>query len=127
MVHVVANETDLLGQVHLLQGLEQNGVASAVVAQQVDQRKTLRWAIFKVAHVHVGPTAVEEKTSIAGRLVPVALVHVRKAKAVFFENPVADPSDGAGRTGWVVGQTTILRLKANDAVHKPSCVKASSS
>ena len=45
----------------------------------------------------------EKKTSIAGWLVPVALVHVRKAEAVFFENPVADPSDSAGRTGWVVG------------------------
>src|SRR6059036_1693315 len=127
MIHVVANETDLFGQVHLLQGLQENGVASAVVAQQVDQRKTLRCAVFEVAHVHIGPAAVEEKTSIAGWLVPVALVHIRKAEPVFFENPVADPPDGAGWTGWVVGQTTVLRLKANDAVHKPSWVKVSSS
>src|SRR6266404_2900887 len=127
MIHVVADETDLLVQVHLLEGLEENGVAGAVVAQQVDQRKTFGRAVFEVAHVHVGPAAVEEKSSIAGRLVPIALVHVRKAEPVFLENPVAGPSDGAGRTGWVVGQTTILGLKANDAVHKPSCVKVSSS
>src|SRR5438034_3274012 len=127
MIHVVANETDLLVQVHLLQGLEENGGAGAVVAKQVNQRKTFGSAVFEVAHVHVGPAAVEEKTSVAGRFVPVALVHVRQAEPVFFENPVPDPPDGAGWTGWVVGQTTILRLEANDAVHKPSCAKVSSS
>src|SRR6266536_2670586 len=127
MIHVVANETDLFGQVHLLQGLEEDGVACAVIPQQVDQGKTLRGAIFEVAHVHVGAAAVEKKPSITRRLVPVTLVHVRKAEPVLLENPVADPSDGAGRPGRVVGQTTVLRLKANDAVHKPNWVKVSSS
>ena len=127
MVHVVANEVDLIGQVHLLEGLQENGVPGPVVAQQINQRQTFRRAIFQMAHVHVGPSSVEQKTAVARRFVPIALVHVGQAKSVLLENPVADPADGAGRTGGVVGQTTVLCFQANDAVHKLESAGVSSS
>ena len=126
MIDIVADEADLVGEVHFFKRLQQDRVSGPVVAKQIDQGETFGRAVLEMAHVHVGPSAVEKKSSVAGRLVPVALVHVRQSEPVLFKNPITDPADGAGRSGGVVGQTTILRFQANNAVHKTNWPSESS-
>src|SRR6185295_10927362 len=123
MINVVANETHLVGEVHLLDGLEQDGVTGSIIPKQIDQRQAFRRAVFEMPHVHIGPASIEQKTAVARRLVPVALMHVSEPEAVLLEYPIADATHGAGWTGWVVGQTTIFRFQAYDPVHNPNCLK----
>src|SRR5256886_2831543 len=127
MVHVVADEADLIGQMHLLERLQQNRVSGPIIAKQVNQRKTLGRAILQMAHVHISPPSVEQKTAVASLLVPVPLMHIRQTETVLPANPIPDPADGTGRTGGVVGQTTVLCFQANDAVHKLESAGVSSS
>ncbi len=127
MIDIIADEADLIEEVHLLERLQEDRVPGAVVAQQVNQGKAFRGAILQMPHVHVSPPAVEQKSSVARRFIPIALVHVRQPKSVLLKNPVADPAHSAGRTGRVVGQTTELRFEADNPVHKPNWARVSSS
>jgi hypothetical protein len=119
MIDVVADEINFALQAHGFDRLQQHGVASRVVTQDIEQAHAFRGAIFQVAHVDVAAAAVEKKSAIAGRFVPIALMHVDQAKAGFLENPVAHARNGAGCAGKIAGQTAVLRLQTHDAIHNP--------
>ena len=94
-----------------------NGIAGAVVFEDVDERETFGSAVFEMSHVDVSAAAVEEETTVAGRFIPIALMHVGKAVARAVENPIADAPHGAGRSGGVGGETAVFSLEADDAIH----------
>ena len=119
VVDVVADETDLPFQMHGLDGLHKEGVAGRIIAQHVEQAHALRGAVFEMAHVDVTAAAVEKKTAVASRFVPIALMHVDQAETMFPENPVAHPGNGGGRAGKIARQASVLRLQTDDAIHNP--------
>ena len=96
---------------HLLERLQQNRVSGPVVAKQINQRKTFGRAILQMAHVHISPPSVEQKTAVACRLVPVPLMHIRQTETVLFKNPVSDAANGTGPftlESWNVGTSISL-------------------
>src|ERR1700722_15348694 len=133
MINVVADEMDVAVHVHGAHGLQENRVASLVVAQDIQQAQAFGRAILEVAHVDVATSAVEKKPSVAGRFVPVALMNVNETQALLAENPITHSRDGAWRTREVAGQTPVLGFQANDAVtggicpFRPSCIYRPSS
>src|SRR5665213_470017 len=118
MIDIVADEMDLAFHVQRAHGLEEDCVASLIVAEDIQQAQAFGRAILQVAHVDVTTSAVEEKTTVARRFVPVALMNVDEAQAPVLENPVAHAGNGAGRTGKIAGQTAVFGFQANDAVHR---------
>src|SRR5438477_12757707 len=94
MVDIVADEADLVEEVHLFEGLQQDRVPGPVVTKQIDQRAAFARAVFQMAHVHISPPAVDQESPVAGRPVPVPPVHVRQTDYVPYTSPIAHPADG---------------------------------
>src|SRR5439155_22919731 len=112
---------------HLLNPMHHIRHSYTDVENKINQINPLALAILKMANVHISPPSVEQKTAVACRLVPVPLEHIRQTATVLLKNPIPDAADGTGRTGGVVGQTTVLCFQANDAVHKLESAGVSSS
>ena len=117
VVDVVPDEADLAGHSQLLDRLADHGVAGLVVTEHVKEREAFGRAELKMAHVDVGPAAIEQKASVARRFVPIALMDVDESVTLLREDPVTHPADGPGRSRKTGSQAAVFRFKADDAVH----------
>ena len=104
---------DRAGDVLLLEAVKALGLEGKV--HFIRDRGAFRRAILHVLHVDVNTPAVEEETSVARRLVPVAIMLINQPIAVVFKEPVPDPrKDFQGLQGCVY-QTPVFRLQTSDA------------
>src|SRR5207244_616311 len=116
VIDVVADETDGPIETQRFNGFLQEKVAGAVVADHVDGGGAFRGAIFQVAHVNIDTPTIEEKSAIAGRFVPVAVMEIDQAVTVVLEKPVAYAREDILELRWRLNQAPIFRFQARNAL-----------
>src|SRR6185436_12260798 len=78
VVYVVADETDFVVELEGAHRLLKEEIAGPVVADDIESGGAFWGAVFHVAHVDINTATVEEKTAVAGRFIPIAVVQVNE-------------------------------------------------
>ena len=115
VVNVVADEMDFSLQPEGFYRFEQKHVARTVVAHHIRDRGAFRRAILHVLHIDVNTPAVEEETSVARRLVPVAIMLIDQPVAMILEEPVPDARQDLVQLKPAIHQTSVFRFQTCDA------------
>src|SRR2546423_1776700 len=82
----------------------------------LDGGAPLGGALSEVAHVDVTAAAVEEEATVAGRLIPIAVVEVDEAIAVVLEEPIADAGEYVLNLRRGLHQAPVFCFQACDAL-----------
>lgn len=117
VVDVVADESGAGSEIEILEGVLDQQIAGAVVGEEVVEGQALGGAVFEVAHIDIGASAVEEEAAVARGFIPIPLEDVGKAVALILEEPIADPTDGGCGSGGVGGEAAVFGFESDDAGH----------
>jgi hypothetical protein len=118
VVDVVADETGAGSEIEILEGLLDQQITGAVIGDEVVKGQALGGAIFEVAHIDIGASAVEEEAAVARGFIPIPLEDVGKAVALMFEEPVSDTTDGGCGSGGIGGEAAVFGFESDDAGHE---------
>ena len=119
VIHVIANEADLLLELQSLDRLLQEQVARPIVAHHIEGGGAFRSAILHVTHVDVNPAPIEKESPVSSRLVPIAIMQIDQSVTVILEEPVPDPWQNILGLNGRLNQAAILGFQPCDALrHK---------